>query len=133
MKKKILIIVLPILAMDIGLVFILSMLFAQYNPKGISHYLVITLDKEQPNEYIGVLDNHNVYIEGLNIKETNFRSVEAENISIKYAIENNLVSINEWKRYAWSRKRNKDSIILKYENYEIYIDSKDCIIRPLTY
>lgn len=133
MKKKILIIVLPILAMVIGLVFILSMLFAQYNPKGISHYLVITLDKEQPKEYIGVLDNHNVYIEGLNIKETNFRSVEAENISIKYAIENNLVSINEWKRYAWSRKRNKDSIILKYENYEIYIDSKDCIIRPLTY
>lgn len=133
MKKKILIIVLPILAMVIGLVLILSMLFAQYNPKGISHYLVITLDKEQPKEYIGVLDNHNVYIEGLNIKETNFRSVEAENISIKYAIENNLVSINEWKRYAWSRKMNKDSIILKYENYEIYIDSKDCIIRPLTY
>ena len=133
MKKKILIIVLPILAMVLGLVFILSMLFAQYNPKGISHYLVITLDKEQPKEYIGVLDNHNVYIEGLNIKETNFRSVEAENISIKYAIENNLVSINEWKRYAWSRKKNKDSIILKYENYEIYIDSKDCIIRPLTY
>ena len=58
----------------------------QYNENGVSHFLVITIDKNQPREYIGKLQEHDVYIEGLNMQETNFRTVNAVNLSIKDAI-----------------------------------------------
>ena len=105
---------------------------AQYNPKGISHFLVITIDENQPKEYIGKLADHNIYVEKLNIKETNFTTVDAKNVSIKDAIENDLVSIEDWKKYSRSTKLDGDTEILRYENYEIAISSEECIIRPIT-
>lgn len=108
------------------------MFSAQYNPKGISHFLVITIDENQPKEYIGKLADHNIYVEKLNIKETNFTTVDAKNVSIKDAIENDLVSIEDWKKYSRSTKLDGDTEILRYENYEIAISSEECIIRPIT-
>ena len=36
-------------------------LFAeQYNSKGVSHFLVITIDETQPREFIGKLDDRSV-------------------------------------------------------------------------
>lgn len=105
---------------------------AQYNSNGVSHFLVITIDKSQPKELIGVLENHNVYIEGLDIQETNFRTKDAENLSIINAIEKNLVSIEEWENYAWGITKKGNGKILRFENYEIYVDSENCIIRPIT-
>ena len=67
----------------------------------------------------------------MNIKETNFRNVNAENVSIKKAIEEKLVSIMEWKKYAWKITKEGDSEILKYDNYEIACAYDDCVIRPL--
>ena len=104
----------------------------QYNKNGISHFLVITVDKNQPKTYIGKLEGLDVYIEGLNIKETNFRTIDAKNISIKDAIENNKVSIEEWKKYAWIIKKNKDNKIYEFENYKIEINNKEIIFRPLS-
>ena len=104
----------------------------QYNSNGISHFLVITIDKNSPKEYVGEIDNHLVYVEQLKLEETNFRSVDAKNVSIKEAIDNNLVLIADWRKYAWKIKKDGDTEVLKYENYEIAITSDECVIRPLT-
>ena len=136
MKKKTIILIIlitPFLALLIllGIKYISKWLyFSQYNENGISHFLVITIDKNQKYEYIGKLDNYSIYIEHLNIKETNFRNVNAENVSIKKAINNRLTSIKEWKKYAWKIKKDKNSEILVFDNYEIACQYNDCIIRP---
>ena len=117
----------------LGIHYVINWLFSsQYNDKGVSHFLVITIDKTQPKEYVGKLDGHRIYVENLNLKETNFRNVEAENISIKKAIEEKLVSITEWKKYAWKIKKEGEVEILQFENYEIACAYDDCIIRPLS-
>ncbi len=136
MKKKVIVIIVILIIGIIGLVCISSFgikwLFSgQYNEKGISHFLVITINKNQTREYVGELDGHRVYVENLNLEETNFRTVNAENMTIKEAIERKLVSIEEWRKYAWKIKKDGDAEILQYENYEIVIAYDDCIIRPL--
>lgn len=105
---------------------------AQYNSNGVSHLLIVTIDKGQAKEYIGDLEGHKVYIEGLNISETNFRSIDAQNVSIKEAIDKGLVSIEDWKKYAFSVEKSGKIEILRFDNYEIYLDTEVCIIRPLT-
>lgn len=134
MKKVIIPIIIAILIILIACSGkIVRWLFAQqYNSKGISHFLVITLDNEQQKEYVGKLEEHDVFIEGLNIAETNFRTINAENLSIKDAIESNLVSIEDWKKYALRITEEESGEILKFENYEILVTSEECIIRPLT-
>ena len=136
MKKKIIILITILIIGIVGVVRIFSFgtkwLFSeQYNENGISHFLVITIDKNQSREYVGELDGHRIYVENLNLEETNFRTVNAENMSIKEAIEKNLVSIEEWRKYAWKVKKDGDAEILQFENYEIVIAYDDCIIRPL--
>ena len=138
MKRKTILIIL-VLILIIGIIYflisphIINWLFSsQYNKNGISHFLVVTIDKNQPKEFIGELDNHRIYIENLNIKETNFRNINAENIPIKKAIEEKLVSIKEWKKYAWKIKKEGDAEVLKYDNYEISCAYDDCIISPLS-
>ena len=134
MKKVIIPIIIAILIILIACSGkIVRWLFAQqYNSKGISHFLVITLDNEQQKEYVGKLEEHDVYIEGLNIAETNFRTINAENLSIKDAIESNLVSIEDWKKYALQITEEESGEILKFENYEILVNTGECVIRPLT-
>lgn len=135
MKKKIIILIVILIIMLIivcGRGFISWLFSQQYNSKGVSHFLVITIDKSQPKEYIGKLDNYNIYVEQLKISETNFRSIDAENISIKDAIENNLVSVEDWKKYAWKIKKDGNTEILQNENYEIAITDNECIIRPIS-
>ena len=132
--KKILIsiiIVLLLLLVPILIKISISYLFkAQYNSNGISHFLVITIDKNQEKTYLGTLERHKVYIEGLNIKETNFRTIDAKNISIQEVIEKKLSSIKEWEKYSRRIKKRKNSEILIFENYEMYITSKEIKIRP---
>lgn len=105
---------------------------SQYNEKGISHFLVVTIDRNQPKVYIGELDNHRIYVENLNLEETNFRNIKAENVSIKKAIDEKLVTIEEWRKYAWKIEKEGDAEILKYDNYEIACAYDDCIIRPIS-
>ena len=107
-------------------------LFAeQYNSKGVSHFLVITIDETQPREFIGKLEDHDVYIERLDIDGTVFRSVKAENITLNEAFEGNLVLIDEWRKYARKRKTEGNEEILQFENYEISVTEEECVIRPL--
>ena len=136
MKKKVIVLITILIIGIVGVVCIFSFgtkwLFSeQYNENGISHFLVITIDKNQSREYVGELDGHRIYVENLNLEETNFRTVNAENMSIKEAIEKNLVSIEEWRKYAWKVKKDGDAEILQFENFEIVIAYDDCIIRPL--
>ena len=136
MRKNILIILGIILVVAIILFisfFGINWLFSsQYNENGISHFLVVTIDKNQPKVYIGELDNHKIYVENLNLEETNFRSINAENVSIKKAMEEKLVTIEEWRKYAWKIKKEGDAEVLKYDNYEIACAYDDCIIRPIS-
>ena len=132
MKKKVVIIVLLCILCCVAFYgFIIWMFTEQYNSHGISHFLVITIDPEQEKEYIAELENHKVYIDKLSIEGTNFRTFDAENLSIKDAIENNLVSIADWRKYAWKLKQEGDAEIYQYENYEILVTSDECVIRPL--
>ena len=111
---------------------LVSWLFsAQYNENGVSHFLVVTIDENQPREYMGELDGFPIYMEGLDIEGTNFRSVDAEDIPVKDAIQNNLVSLEEWRKYASKTKTEADVEILKFDNYEIAVYSNECIIRPI--
>lgn len=92
MKKKVIVLITILIIGIVGVVCIFSFgtkwLFSeQYNENGISHFLVITIDKNQSREYVGELDGHRIYVENLNLEETNFRTVNAENMSIKEAIE----------------------------------------------
>jgi len=138
MKKKNILIILGIILILGIIVFLISpyvinwLFSSQYNKNGVSHFLVVTIDENQPREYIGELDGHRIYVENFNLKETNFRNVNAENVSIKKAIDEKLVSIEEWKKYAWKIAKDGDAEVLKYDNYEIACTHYDCIIRPLS-
>ena len=111
---------------------LVSWLFsAQYNENGVSNFLVVTIDENQTREYMGELDGLPIYMEGLDIEGTNFRSVDAEDIPVKDAIQNNLVSLEEWRKYASKTKTEADVEILKFDNYEIAVYSNECIIRPI--
>ena len=129
-KKKIFIIIAAVVVFltIAGIVCAVLMYNAQYNSKGVSHFLVVTIDQSKEREQIGRLDGYNVYVEGL--KKYNFRTFNAENLSVKEAIEKNLVSIDEWKKYAFSTKKDNDSLILVFENYEISLTGDECLIRP---
>ena len=135
MRKNILIILGIILVVGVILFissFGINWLFScQYNEKGVSHFLVVTIDKNQPKVFIGELDNHRIYVENLNLEETNFRNINAENVSIKKAIEEKLVTLAEWRKYAWKIVKEGDAEVLKYDNYEIACAYDDCIIRPI--
>ena len=135
MRKNILIILGIILVVGVILFisfFDIDWLFSsQYNKLEVSHFLVVTIDRNQPKVYIGELDNHRIYVENLNLEETNFRNINAENVSIKKAIEEKLVTFAEWRKYAWKIVKEGDAEVLRYDNYEITCAYDDCIIRPI--
>lgn len=136
MKKKtkiyITIAIISVILSLLAIYVIISTMFkAQYNSHGISHLLVVTID-DSSNTYIGDLEGHKVYLEGMNIKETVFRSIKAKNVSIKEVLDQGLTSIKEWEEYAWSIRKMSDGEILKFDNYEIYVTKDVCIIRPIT-
>ena len=136
MKKTIIVILAVVLVLGfyIGMLFITEWLFsAQYNSNGISHFLVITIDENQPKELVGRLDDHDIYVERLNLEGTNFRSVEAENVSIKDALEKEIVSIEDWRKHAFRIINDEDIEILRFDNYEIEVTANECTIRPITY
>ncbi|MBR3512243.1 MAG: hypothetical protein IKN74_04710 [Clostridia bacterium] len=91
--------------------------------------MVITIDKSRPKEYVGELEEHKVYVEGLKLEETNFRNIDAENVSIKDALDKKLVSIEEWGKYARKINKNDDGEVLQFENYEIVVTKDECIIK----
>jgi hypothetical protein len=133
-KKKITIILSVILIIvSIALCFGIDWLFSeQYNKKGISHFLIITVDKDQPKEYIGDLDGYKIYVENLRVEELNYRTFNAKFIMFKDALDKKLTSINDWKKGAWYIFKENDTEILRYESYEIAISKKECIIRPIS-
>lgn len=131
-KKYILLITVVLILLLFFIPSIISWLFkAQYNSNGVSHFLVITVDKNSPKQYVGDLDNHEIYVEKLKLKETYFINVKAENISIEKALEENLVSISDWRKYA-NKVRKYDNVeVLQFDNYEIVCYYNECIIRPI--
>ncbi len=67
MKKKVIIIgIIVIVLLALFYFYGIDYLFySQYNKNGISHLLVVTIDDNQPREYIGILDNYRIYMEGV--------------------------------------------------------------------
>jgi len=122
-----------IIALIIAFYGLLFYLFsAQYNANGISSFLCITIDENQPLEYIGELENYSIYVENLKIDELYFISVDDTRISLSEAIQNELVSISDWRKKAWYTITDGNTEILGFENYEIAITAEECIIRPIT-
>ena len=133
MKKNYILLIILVLILLLTLIpsFISWLFRAQYNSNGVSHFLVITVDKNSPKQYVGDLDNHEIYVEKLNLKETCFINVKAENVPIKKALEENLVSIADWRKYANKVKKYDNVEILQFENYEIVCYYSECVIRPI--
>lgn len=129
-------IVLPIILYAILVIGILGIIIyaynTQYNSKGISNILSVYIDKDREKEYIGKLNGYKIYVENLRVEELNYRTFNEKSISLKDAINNKLVSINDWRRGAWYIFKNKDTEILRYESYEIAINNNECIIRPVS-
>ena len=133
MNKKIIFLVSLIIVLIVGGIVIVFTMFAeQYNLKGISSLLNITIDEKQPKEYIGKLEKYNIYVEKLKIDELYFISINNKHIPLKVAIDEELVSVRDWIKKAWNIKKDGNIEILQYENYEIAIDDNDCVIRPIT-
>ncbi|MBQ9853578.1 MAG: hypothetical protein IJO57_00910 [Bacilli bacterium] len=133
MNKKIFVLIsLIIISIVGGIVIVFAMFTEQYNSKGISSLLIITIDEKQPKEYIGKLENYNIYVEKLKIDELYFISVNNKQVSLKVAIDEELASVRDWRKKAWNIKKDGNIEILQYENYEIAIAYDDCIIRPIT-
>lgn len=109
-----------------------SLLSAQYNEKGVSHFLNITIDRSRQREPAGVLDEVSVYLEGLSAEETYFKTKDNQRISVREAVENGMVSFEEWRRYARGTRTQDGFEILLFQNYEIALSSSECIIRPLS-
>ena len=105
---------------------------SQYNENGVSHFLIISIDEKQPREYVGELDGYKIFAEKLDLDDTYYISVTDAHISLKEAVEKRLVSIEEFREYAWKTKKDGDVEILKYENYEMELSEDACIIRPLS-
>ena len=137
MKKKSIILiaaVIFVLAMlvAVAIPYLLKEMYAaQYNANGVSHFLVITVDPKQQQTWVGTLDGRDIYLEGLNADETFFRNVNAENVTLQEAFANHLVSIDEWREYAGKTERKDDFEILSFQNYEIFVGDRECMIRPL--
>lgn len=134
-KKKVIIIIcyIVIITLMIAIACLVYYPFSQqYNSKGISSLLCITIDESQPKEYIGELENHSIYVEKLKTDALYFISVDAENIPLREAVAKELVSIKDWRKKAWNIVFEGDTEILRYENYEIAITDGDCIIRTIT-
>ena len=104
----------------------------QYNLKGISNILSIYIDEDREKEYIGKLNGYEIYIENLRAEELNFRTFNENSISLKDVIDNELVSVKDWRKGAWYIFKDNDTEILRYENYEIAITKDVCIIRPIS-
>lgn len=122
-----------IISLMIAIAYLVFYLFSQqYNSKGISSLLCITIDQSYPKEYIGELENYSIYVEKLKTDELYFISVDAERISLGDAVAKELVSVKDWRKKAWDTLMDGDTEILRYENYEIAIIDGDCIIRPIT-
>ena len=103
----------------------------QYNSNGLSNIMTVLMDETQEKEYVGELDGHRIFIEGLKIGSLEFTRTNGEKVSLKDAIENELTSIDDWRKGAWKIRKEGDAEILQYENYEIAIAYDDCIIRPI--
>ena len=104
----------------------------QYNIKGISNILSIYIDEDREKEYVGKLNNYDIYVEKLRLEELNYKTFDNKSISLKDAIDDELVTIDDWRRGAWYIFKNNDTEILRYETYEIAITNKECIIRPIS-
>lgn len=128
MKKKIIIITSIIVVVIALFIFAFYMFTTQYNMNGVSHFLVVSIDNNVERKKIGKLEGYNVYIEGF--KKYNFRVFLAKDLSLEKAINGNLVSIDEWKKYAIGTKKDNDSLILLFENYEISLTFDECLIKP---
>ena len=105
---------------------------SQYNLKGISNILSIYIDEDREKEYVGKLDGYEIYVENLRVEELNYRTVNAEYIMFKDALNKKLTSINDWRKGAWYIFKKGDTEILRYESYEIAITKNECIIRPIS-
>lgn len=104
----------------------------QYNKNGVSNYLNITIDKDQEKTFVAKLDGHDVYIEGLKINETYFKTVDNQRLSVRQVIEEGKVSLEGWRSAAWKTDKEDGIEILGYENYEIAVSDTEVIIRPRT-
>ncbi len=111
---------------------VLWMFSMQYNVRGVSHFLVMAYDADRTRTYLGTLEDHDVYIEKFDPEHTVFLDIRDRRITVPEAIEKRLVSIEDWRRYAFYIRVNGEEEILTFEDYEIAVTDDTCVIRQLT-
>lgn len=102
----------------------------QYNGNAISNYLNITISSDKGAEYIGRFEEHEVYT--YQLEDAYFISFTDEHINIKNAFNDQLISINDLIKHLSKVDTNDNFQIYQFENYQIVLSDKLCIIAPLS-
>ena len=133
MKKVGYILSICIIVLLIVVIFIIRLFDAQYNLiTGLSSNINVELDSTKQEEKLGVSKGYTIYVEGINVDKSYFTTIFSNKISLRKAVKKKKVSVKDFKRKCISSVKEKNKTILKFENYEIVVENKKCLIRPLT-
>ena len=133
MKKVGYILSICIIVLLIVVIFIIRLFDAQYNLiTGLSSNINVELDSIKQKEKLGVSKGYTIYVEGINVDKSYFTTIFSNKISLRKAVKKKKVSVKDFKRKCISSVKEKNKTILKFENYEIVVENKKCLIRPLT-
>lgn len=125
MKKKTLAFgIISCLIVVAAVVCINILLYGGYNEKGVSKYLNITIDNNCEKKLQGEADGYRVYSD--NLSEIYFINKNAEQISLKEALESQQITVEDMLSVC---KKRKDGNYYG-ENYMITLKEEQCIISP---
>lgn len=134
-KYKIIIIALLILVFVAGLLTMkiaVSAFDSQYHNDGISKYMNITIS-DMDRYKVGELDGYEIYLE--NLSEAYFMTAGANRIELEDAIEQGKISMEELYDGSWKKEdillNGIESTIYYFENYQIVLSDKECVISPI--
>lgn len=111
-------------------IIIVNVLFhTQYNSKGISRLVGITIDRSHPKELVYQNSKSSVYT--FHLKEADLEKIDANRINLHDALSTNQISIQELIS-ACKLYYDKNNIKkYKAENYQIISVNNEYIIAPL--
>lgn len=105
---------------------------SQYHSNGISKYMNITIS-DTGKYKVGELDGYEIYLE--NLSEAYFITAGADRIELEDAIEQGQISIEDLWDGSWQKEdtflNGVESTIYYFENYQIVLSDKECVISPI--
>lgn len=127
-KKRTILIISAIVVMLVAGAGLFFMSINPYNKNGVSKFMNISIDESCGKTYIGSYSGYEVYT--YNLKDAYFINLKADTIPLKDGLDSEKVSLEDM---LSSGKEKADTGSIKqytYENYQIILDGKECVIEP---